>query len=1066
MSFSQQRLWFLHDFQPGGAQYNSGFAVRLRGRLQVPALTAAVQRLVARHESLRTTFDEVDGKGMQVVHPTLEVAVARLPGVGAAELDGVLSAEFGRCFDLRCGPLLRVVLVEPAAEEHVLLLVAHHIVTDGASMGVLVEELGALYAAAEQGRVAELPVLAVQYADFAAWQRDRSVRDAGLEYWTGQLAGVSPVVLPADRPRPQVQTAAGAAVEFVVPVGVAAGLGGLARAQDTTLFTVLVAACQVLLSRWSGQGDIAVGTVVSGRYRPELERLVGFFVNTLVLRTPVDPAVSFTGFLGVVRQTVLDAFAYQEVPFERVVDAVGVQRDAGRNPLFDVMVVLHDQQRTPPGFAGLGVEQVDLTAATANFDLTCEFQVVAGGLRGALTYNTDLFDRVTIGRMVAQLSVLLAGVVADPGCRVGLLPLLPGPERDRVLVGWNATGSGVVAVTLPEVFAAAVARAAQAPAVISDTGVLSYAQLAARVNRLARVLIARGVGPEQVVALVLPRSVDLVVAQLAVVTAGAAFLPVDPDYPGERIGFMLADSDPVVVVTFAEYVDRVQRCPGSGDAETVVLDDPGLGAELAAVDATAVADEDRAGPLRVAHPAYVIYTSGSSGRPKAVVVTHAGLAGLAAAQTEHFGVRPGDRVLAFASPSFDASVLELCLALPAGAALVIPPPGRLLAEELTEVLHDQQVSHALIPPAALATLPASAARRLAVLRCLIVGGEACPTELVTRWAPGRTMVNAYGPTESTVVATWSDPLTPGTGVPIGRPIPDTRVYVLDPSLQPVPIGVTGELYLTGPALARGYLTRPGLTATRFLPNPFTAPRADRVVGTERGHPGAGGRMYRTGDLVRWNTGGELEFMGRADEQVQIRGYRVELGEIEAVLRTHPDITHTVVALTGHNEHPYLTAYLVITGTAPTLAALREHASRALPDYMLPSALTVLPTLPLTPSGKIDRRALPAPDHHPAPTTGYIAPHTPIHHQLADIWTQILGAPQVGIHDNFFALGGDSILSLQVVSRARQTGLTLSSKDIFTHQTIAALAPVVTTVDTAVEQPPVQGPAPLTPIQHW
>jgi amino acid adenylation domain-containing protein/non-ribosomal peptide synthase protein (TIGR01720 family) len=1063
LSFSQQRLWFLEEFQSGdpaeSAQFNSGLALRLQGPLHVSALTAALHQLVARHESLRTTFDDVDGKGTQVVHPSVDVAVPviELAGGCAEKLDEVLSAEYGRPFDLRRGPLFRAVLVRLADDEHVLLLAAHHIVTDGWSMGVLIEELGALYGAAAQGQQADLAALPLQYADFACWQRNRlsgSERDGDLDYWTRQLSGISPLELPTDRPRPQVRTSTGAVAEFVVPAEAVARLGELARGQDTTLFTALLAACQALFARWSGQDDIAIGTVVSGRNRPELERLVGFFVNTLVLRAPVDRTQPFTEFLGTVRDTVLDAFAHQDVPFERLVDAVHAERDVSRNPLFDVMVLLHDQQQTPPTFAELRVETVDVSGHIATFDITCEFQVVTGKsgdreLRGAFTYNTDLFDRVTVDRMVEQLSVLLAGVAADPGQPVGLLPMLPAQERGRVLTQWNDTGAEVPAATLPEVFAATVARTPEAPALISEAGVVSYAELAARVNRLARVLIARGAGPESIVALLLPRSVDIVVAQLAVVTAGAAFVPVDPDYPSERIDFMLADADPVVVLTLAEYAGRLRP-----DVETVVLDDPVWDAQLASTDATAVEDEHRAGPLLLAHPAYVIYTSGSTGRPKAVVVTHAGLASFAAAQTEHFGVGPGDRVLQFSSPSFDASMLELCLALPAGAAMVVPPPGRLLAEELAGVLDGQAISHALIPPAALATLPPSVAGELPTFRCLIVGGEACPPELVARWAPARTMINAYGPTESTVVTAWSQSLAAAGPVPIGTPIPNTQVYVLDRQLQPVPVGVAGELYIAGVGLARGYLGRPGLTATRFVANPFG---------------GAGTRMYRSGDLVRWTAAGQLEFVGRADEQVKIRGYRIELGEVESALVTHPDIAQAVVSLASHDGRPYLLAHLVSrsSASAPTIEALREFAGRLLPDYMLPSAVISLAALPLTPSGKIDRRALPIPDHRPAMTSGYVAPRTATECRLADIWAEVTGAQRIGLHDNFFELGGDSILSIQVVSRARQMGLRLSSKDIFLHQTIAALAPLVGALDTAASQPPpLEGPAPLAPVQRW
>ncbi|MGH3785814.1 MAG: non-ribosomal peptide synthase/polyketide synthase, partial [Pseudonocardiaceae bacterium] len=1059
LSFAQQRLWFLHEFQPGGVEYNSGLALRLRGVLQVPALTAAVQGLVARHESLRTTFEDVDGTGTQVVHPEFDLPVTVIELTGATaptaeELDAVLSAEYRRPFDLRRGPLFRALLVRIADDDHVLLLAAHHIVTDGWSMGVLVEELGTLYTTATQEQQTKLPELPVQYADFAHWQRNRPAEPAlaaELNYWTRQLSGISPLELPTDRPRPQVRTSSGALAEFAVPAEVAARLGELARAQDTTLFTTLVAACQVLFARWSGQDDIAVGTVASGRNRPELERLVGFFINTLVLRAPVDRAQTFTEFLDIVRRTVLDAFAHQEVPFERLVDAVQVERDASRNPLFDVMVLLLDEQRPPATFADLRVETMDIPGHSANFDLTCEFQVVAGELRGALIYNTDLFDAATMHRMVDHLLGLLAGIAADADQPMWKLPLLTDAERHQLLVEWNNTYREVPGATVPDLFAGQVAAHPDAEALLSESLSLSYAELDERANRLARYLVEYGAGPERLVAVALRRSVDLVVALLAVTKAGGAYLPVDPDYPQQRIEFMLTDAAPVVVLTCAAVAPRLSGSPG---ARWVVVDDPDVVTAVAAMSGNGLTDADRCGVLALSHPAYVIYTSGSTGRPKGVVVCHGGAASLVTAQVQRLDVTAHSRVLQFASPSFDASFWELCMGLLAGATLVVAPAEQLLpGPVLAELVHRQRVTHATLPPSALAVMPADA---LAPLVTLVVAGEACSPELVAAWSPGRRMINAYGPTETTVCATTSGPLPAQTHTlpPIGTPVINTQVYVLDEQLQPVPVGVWGELYIAGSGLARGYLGRTGLTAQRFMANPFGVP---------------GGRMYRSGDLVRWTAAGQLEFAGRTDEQVKIRGYRIELGEIESALLRHPDIAQAAVVLASHDGHRYLLAYVVVASSAPvpTLAALREFAGRLLPDYMLPSAVEVLPALPLTPSGKIDRRALPTPEHRPSPTAGYVAPSTPAEHQLAEIWADVLGVSRVGVHDNFFELGGDSILSIQVVSRARRAGLELSSKDIFLHQTIAALTPLVSTLDALGEASlPVDGPAPLAPIQHW
>ncbi|MBB5857515.1 non-ribosomal peptide synthase/polyketide synthase [Amycolatopsis umgeniensis] len=1009
LSFSQQRLWFLDEFEPGGSEYLSPTALLLRGELDVDALNRTLDFLVARHESLRTTFDAVDGRGFQYVHEPYHVD---LPVEDFDE--HALAREASRPFDLRTGPLLRARLFRRSAGEHVLLLVLHHIVTDGWSSGVLAAELDAGYAALARGEEPRLPELPVQYADFASWQRellDGPELTGHLDHWRDRLAGLEPLELPTDRPRPAVRTTEGEWAGFDIPADVAAKLRELANTQDGTLFMTLVAACQVLLAGWAGQEDVAVGTVTAGRERAELQRLVGFFVNTLTLRSTVDGKRSFREFLARVRTVVLDAFAHQDVPFERVVDAVQPVRDPSRTPLFQAMVVLQNTGDRP-GSGALVAGEVALPAVSATFDLLVQFEQDGDALHGAINYSTGLFDAATIDRLIARLRALLALLAAEPDRPMATLPLVPRGELDQ-LRAWNDTARDVPAASLAQLVEAQTRRTPTAPALLSDTGSLTFAELNARANRLARLLARRGAGPERIVAVRLPRSVALVVTELAVAKTGAAFLPVDPGYPAERVEFMLRDADPVLVV------DRELDAAGYDDT------DPGT-------------------PVDPAQPAYVIYTSGSTGRPKGVVVSHAGLASFSAAEIEHCEVRPGDRVLAFSSPSFDASILELCLSLPAGAALVIPPEGPLLGTPLADVLRRQRVTHALIPPIALATVPET---DLPDFRTVIVGGDTCPASLVDRWAPGRRMINAYGPTESTVVTSWSEPLTPGGTPPIGAPIPNTEVHVLDTALRPVPIGTTGELFVTGAGLARGYLNRPGLTADRFVANPFGA---------------RGGRMYRTGDLVRWATTGGLEFVGRVDEQVKVRGFRVELGEIETALRRHPSVRDAVVVARAVGGHKRLVAYVVGEATE-----LRAFLGETLPDYLVPSLFVPVDAIPITANGKVGRAALPVPDPSSVRGAEHVEPRTETEESLATLWAEVLGLDRVGVTDNFFDLGGDSILSIQVVHRARQAGLAMRSKDLFTHQTVAELATVVKPVDTADEdREVVVGDVPLTPIQRW
>ncbi|MEU3648453.1 non-ribosomal peptide synthase/polyketide synthase [Lentzea sp. NPDC034063] len=1039
LSSAQQRLWFLDNLTGGGTEYNTGVGLRLSGSLDVDALRAALTALSARHESLRTTVHTVDGRGVQVVAAEADLPL-RVVELSTMDLDQVLAEELSLPFDLRQGPLTRAVLVRIADDDHVLMLSQHHIVTDGWSVGLLVDELGKLYAGAD------LPELPIQYPDFAVWQRSQLSTPAAagqLDYWKRKLAGVQPLELPTDRPRPHLRTSSGAIHRASLPAELIDGLAAVGREHGATVFMTLTAAVQVLFSRHAGQQDIAVGTVVAGRERAELERLVGFFVNTLVLRSRVEPARPFTEFLREVRETVLEAFAHGEVPFDSVVEELAPERDPSRTPLVQALVVLQNAVVRPHEIGGLRITEQDLPRPSARFDLVVEFW--PRGSRGtdvAIEYNTDLFDAATVERMTEHLVVLLNGIASQPDSTLAQLPLLTDAERQQVVVAWNDTAQDVPPTTMPALFEAQVARTPEATALVCDDVRLSYVELNERANRLAHLLISAGAGPERSVVLAMPRSADLVVAAMAVLKSGAAYLPIDPGYPAERISLILDDARPALVLTTTGVADRI---PDHENVTRLVLDEPAAVEELAASPA-----DDPAGGLLVDSPAYVIYTSGSTGRPKGVVVSHRSMVDLVAWAAAEFGATGLARVVASTSLTFDVSVFEIFGPLAVGGTVEIVRD--LLA--LGEGAVTGQVSLIGGVPSAFAQLLAQDRLPLNA-DTVVLAGEALPAALVQdiRTAlPGSRIANIYGPTEATVYAAawYSDGGDQRQAPPIGRPIANTTAYVLDPSLRPAPIGVPGELHLGGRGLARGYLNRPGLTADRFIADPF-------------GEPGV--RLYRTGDVVRWNRAGELEYLGRADHQVKIRGFRIELGEVEAALRQHDDIDDVVVVVRQEESgHKRLVAYVV--AAAVDVAELRDLLGRTLPDYMVPSAFVALDAFPLNSSGKLDRAALPEPDFG-AGRTGYVEPRTHVERVLVGIWADVLGLEQVGVQDNFFGLGGDSILSIQVVSLARQAGLTVMSRDLFLHQTVASLAPHVMAAPSEVlDQGPVTGLVPLTPIQRW
>ncbi|MFE3153195.1 amino acid adenylation domain-containing protein, partial [Streptomyces sp. NPDC059218] len=1021
---------------PEGTEYNTGGAVRIRGPLDVTALESALGALVVRHESLRTTFATVDGQGVQVIHPATPV-ILTAADCAPEDVDRTVRGHQGTPFDLSTGPLLRPLLLRTAEDEHLLVLSMHHIVTDGWSMGVLLRELGELYA----GRIpAELPI---QYADYAVWQRRTltgPVLDEGLAYWREQLAGAPVLDLPTDRPRPAVRTSNGANRRFVVPADILARFSRTCEERGVTLFMGLVAAVQLVLSRHSGQHDVVVGTADSGRSQWELESQVGFFVNTLALRTRIDEAATGAELLASVRETVLDAFAHAAVPFDRVVDAVVSERDASRSPLVQAMVLLQSMPGGLGDFGGLRWSEHPLDTDAAQFDLLIAFEENGGELGGLVNYNTDLFDAATVDRIADHVFMVLAEwaepeAVARPVAAA--VPTLTAHERTLILDEWNAPDAEPADVLgMAGLFDAQLARDPRQTAVVEGELALSYAELGARADRLAHALLDLGVGTDDVVGVCLPRGVRWLTALLAVARAGGVYVPLDPQYPADRLGFMAADAGMALILTDGATLDRVP------EADVPVLRVDG---ELPAAAAKLPA------PSNPDAGAYMIYTSGSTGRPKGVLVPHRGLAGMAAAHQRALGLTAGSRLLQAVSPNFDVAMADVLSAWHAGATLVLPEPGPLAGEALGRVLREGRITHLEIPPAALQSVPDM---ELPELRGLLVGGEAMSAEFLARWAPGRTLRNVYGPTETTVTVTAGDPVRDfgADGVPIGRPVAGARLYVLDTRLRPVPVGVAGELYIAGPGVARGYVRRFGLTAERFVASPFGGP---------------GERMYRTGDVVRWLPDGQLEFVGRADHQVKVRGFRIEIGEIESALAAHPDVTQAVVTVReGRNGAKRLVGYVV--GDRVDHAGMREFVAKSLPDYMIPTAFVVVGTFPLTANGKVDRRALPEPDLSVL-LRDYAAPRTEAERVVAEVWAQVLGVDRVGVLDNFFELGGDSILSIQVVSRLRRAGLVVSPQDVLVRQTVAGVAAAAREAevqDGAGTTGTVEGPVMLSPVQEW
>ncbi|HEX7180880.1 MAG TPA: amino acid adenylation domain-containing protein [Thermoanaerobaculia bacterium] len=1002
LSFAQERLWFLGQLDAGRSPWNLFTAVRFQGRLDLAVLEAALGEVVRQHEALRTTFVMAGGRPVQAIAPELRISLplADLSGLPGDHRESELARRTGeesqRTFNLAAGPLVRALALRLGADDHAVALTLHHIVSDGWSMGVLIRELGMLYEAFAAGLPSPLPELPVQYADFAVWQRSwlqGEILERQLGWWRDRLDGTPPVLaLPLDRPRPAVHTFHGRRRRGKLPPEIAEALSALARRTGSTLFMTLLAAWKALLFRITGEPDLLVGTPIANRNRTGVEGLIGFFVNTLVMRTDLADSPSFLALLERVREAALEAYAHQDLPFEKLVAELAPERSLQHAPLFQVLFTFEEEPPAPPDLAGLRLTPLEAESRTVKFDLTLlARRLDGGGLELVLGYNSDLFYATTAERLLGHLRTLIEGIAAEPGLPVSSLPVLSEAQRHQFLLGWNDTAAEIEPLPLHRIFEERAAHRPERTALVAPSETISYGELDQRADRLSQRLLREGVGPEVRVGLCLDRSSALVTAILAVLKAGGVWVPLDSGLPQERLAFLLEDSGAALLVTEERFLDVLP----TGNVPVLLL---GTEPEVFSPSPGREGGGGRGGRgvRGPDHLAYVIYTSGSTGTPKGVAVTHRGLASLARAQAEIFGLGPDDRILQFSSPGFDASVAEMAVAWQTGAELHLAPHENLLpGASLTDLLRQRGITNVTLPPSALSVTPPADLPRL---RSLVVAGEPCPPELAELWSAGRRFTNAYGPTEATVCAT-AEPYEPGSlRLTLGRPIANVRAILLDlRGLEPVPPGVTGDVCLAGPGLARGYLGRPNLTAERFVPHPWSE------------EPGE--RLYRTGDLARWTGDGRIELLGRTDEQVKVRGYRVEPGEVRAALLAHPAVREAeVMAPADARGERKLTAWIAAASeTGLTAMELRGFLETRLPDWLLPSRVVFLDALPKTASGKVDRRALPLPGESDRRAAGvHREPAGEVETFLLDLWQEVLGLRPIGMEENFFELGGTSL----------------------------------------------------------
>ncbi len=1038
LSFAQQRLWFLDQLEPESSFYNIPAALRLSGALDVKTFGRSLNEIIRRHEVLRTRFVSHNGQPVQVIEPAtaLPMPVVDLRALSAAareqDIVRLANEEAERPFDLSTGPLIRASLLRTDERKHVLLLTLHHIASDGWSTEILLREFIALYEAFAHGRPSPLPELKLQYADFAYWQRQRLQGEglsAQLAYWKERLSGAPALLeLPTDRARPSLQSYRGGVYSLALPQVLAAPLNALCRKHNVTPFMVLLAAFKLLLYRYSAQSDLCVGTPIANRNRMEIEALIGFFVNTLVLRTALSGNPRFTELLQRVREAALGAQANQDLPFEQLVEELQPRRDLSHSPLFQVMFDLQTLVRQQVDTGNLQLSSIAQKETTAKFDLTLNMAEGQNGWMAEWEYNSDLFERVTIERMAGHFNHLLASITAKPEARISELSLLNEAERQRMLVEWNATEAPYpCGRNLFELFAAQVARTPDNIAVACGDAPLSYGDLHARALQLARGLTARGVGPEIVVAVLAVRGIELLTMILAVFKAGGVYLPLDPWHPVPRLTEIITLSRARVVLTSANMAAQAMQAVAELSAERprpeVLTSERLLTEESPDENVPACACGD--------HLAYVIYTSGSTGVPKGAMVTHEGMLNHLWSKIPALDLSAEDVIAQTASQCFDISVWQFLTALLYGARVQIVSdeiardPERLLAE-----VEARGVTVLESVPAMIGAILAHASRELR-LRWLLPTGEALQPELARDWLaryPRIPLMNAYGPAECAddvaMYAIAAPPPGQMTRMPIGRPIANTRLYIVDQLMAPCPVGVSGELCVAGIGVGRGYLHDPVRTAEAFVPDPFSQ--------------ALGGRLYRTGDRARYGVDGIIDYLGRFDEQVKLRGFRIEPGEIEARLCAHSEVREAVVVVREDGGEKRLVGYVVAVGPQLDAEVLRVHLKASLPEYMVPAAFVLLAQLPLTANGKVDRRALPAPEFG-ASADQYAPPRTPTEEVLCGIWAEVLRLERVGIHNNFFELGGHSLLATQVISRVRQTFQTDPPlRSIFENPTVAGL----------------------------